>query len=61
MARQYGNCNDPEFTGIERWPNKAPGSQSVDARDTIGSGNCWCGEAPGHDWPGKADGAPHPR
>jgi hypothetical protein len=24
-------------------------------------GGCWCGEANGHDWPGKADGAPHPR
>ncbi len=22
---------------------------------------CWCGEPFGHDWPGKADGAPHPR
>ena len=27
----------------------------------IGSCNCWCGELPGHSWPGKADGAPHPR
>jgi hypothetical protein len=22
---------------------------------------CWCGEPFGHDWPGKGDGAPHPR
>lgn len=22
---------------------------------------CWCGEPYGHDWAGKADGAPHPR
>jgi hypothetical protein len=22
---------------------------------------CWCGEPYGHDWEGKADGAPHPR
>jgi hypothetical protein len=22
---------------------------------------CWCGSEFGHDWPGKADGAPHPR
>jgi hypothetical protein len=25
-------------------------------------GGCWCGNpTPYHDWPGKADGAPHPR
>lgn len=28
---------------------------------TLGSGDCWCGEPFGHDWPGRADGAPHPR
>lgn len=22
---------------------------------------CWCGAERGHDWPGKGDGAPHPR
>jgi hypothetical protein len=22
---------------------------------------CWCAEPVGHDWPGKADGEPHPR
>ena len=22
---------------------------------------CWCGEKYGHDWPGKAEGGPHPR
>ena len=22
---------------------------------------CWCGQPCGHDWPGRADGAPHPR
>lgn len=24
-------------------------------------GCCWCGEPTFHDWPGKQDGAPHPR
>jgi len=24
-------------------------------------GGCWCGGENGHDWAGKADGAPHPR
>lgn len=24
-------------------------------------GGCWCGEPSGHDWPGRAQGAPHPR
>lgn len=22
---------------------------------------CWCGQPMGHDWPGKADKAPHPQ
>src|ERR1039457_1650309 len=25
------------------------------------AGRCWCGDLHGHDWPGKADGMPHPR
>lgn len=28
---------------------------------TIAALGCWCGEHHGHDWPGKADGKPHPR
>lgn len=27
----------------------------------LGSGRCWCGQTLGHDWPAKAQGAPHPR
>jgi len=27
----------------------------------VGTGLCWCGERYNHDWPGKEDGAPHPR
>ncbi len=28
----------------------------------IGRGGvCWCEQPNGHDWPGKTDGAPHPR
>jgi len=27
----------------------------------IAAGGCWCGEELDHDWPGKDDGAPHPR
>jgi hypothetical protein len=27
----------------------------------LGSHGCWCGGPYCHDWPGKADGAPHPR
>lgn len=23
--------------------------------------HCWCGQVTDHGWPGKADGAPHPR
>jgi hypothetical protein len=24
-------------------------------------GACWCGEQVDHDWPGRAEGKPHPR
>jgi hypothetical protein len=27
----------------------------------IAAHECWCGGPFEHDWPGKADGAPHPR
>lgn len=28
---------------------------------TLGEhGGCWCGEPYDHEWPGKADGEPHP-
>lgn len=27
----------------------------------IATPGCWCGGSFGHDWPGKEDGAPHPR
>lgn len=29
--------------------------------EVIGTWYCWCGQAPAHDWPGKAAGKPHPR
>jgi hypothetical protein len=32
----------------------------VTARDTIAAHGCWCGDDFGHDWPGKAEGEPHP-
>lgn len=27
----------------------------------LSGGGCWCGSDFGHSWPGKAEGAPHPR
>jgi hypothetical protein len=27
----------------------------------ISGRGCWCGDPNGHDWPGKDEGAPHPR
>jgi len=36
--------------------------QNPDAGLPVLSGlGCWCGARFGHDWTGKADGAPHPR
>lgn len=38
------------------------GSKNVGPDQTIGSfEHCWCDQRLPHDWPGQADGAPHPR
>lgn len=59
---QFGRATDPEHTGIRRWDDKPGGSASVSWRDTIGATDrCWCGHPAGHDWPGRAQGVPHPR
>jgi len=52
------------FGGSFRGVTPAPhgGSVSVQPDDTAGSMDyCWCGLPYGHDWPGKAGGARHPR
>lgn len=51
------------FTGSYRGVPAVPhgGAASVKLSDIIGTPECWCGEAYGHDWPGKTVGAPHPR
>lgn len=28
---------------------------------TISVGGCWCGKPVNHTWPGRGEGAPHPR
>ncbi len=58
----------PTLDDIERRPdgpqtrpkirdNREPSTR----RMAPGGPGCWCGETQGHDWPGKDDGAPHPR
>lgn len=44
------------------WSTRKPlrGGSKSDLR-TIAAGGCWCGRHQSHDWPGKSDGAPHPR
>jgi hypothetical protein len=46
--------------GMRHADNRDP--STVGYASVIGRlGGCWCGELLGHDWPGKADGSPHPR
>jgi len=42
-----------------REPVYAEGTRPGDM--AAGGCGCWCGEPQGHAWPGKANGAPHPR
>lgn len=58
MSQQFGRSTDPEKTGVRRWETRAGSKTEL---RTIGCDGCWCGKPNGHDWPGKADGAPHPR
>jgi hypothetical protein len=57
----------PTLESIERRPDgpqtrpRPPGSKTPGLKTLGGQGGCWCGETYGHDWAGKADGAPHPR
>lgn len=40
-----------------------PYRRQTDQRDTPVLGSlafCWCGDVARHDWPGKANGTPHP-
>jgi hypothetical protein len=37
------------------------GSGTGERLRPIAAGGCWCGKEYDHDWPGKADGEPHPR
>ena len=41
---------------------KAAQAKPEERLQVIGHGTtCWCGEPMGHDWPGRDEGAPHPR
>jgi len=51
---------DPEFSGIEPAPSYRPRVGDDVRLQVLGSYGCWCGEPPGHDWPGKATGSKHP-
>ena len=39
--------------------NRLPATNSWNL--PLSCGGCWCGLPNGHPWPGKAEGAPHPR
>lgn len=43
---------------LARRDNREPSTRGTSLG---GGGGCWCGADFGHDWPGKADGVPHPR
>jgi hypothetical protein len=64
-ARPRDAARSKERTMAVQWrhrkwgrDNREPSTVGVSA---LSAGGCWCGEKNGHDRPGKADGAPHPR
>lgn len=48
-ARAYDKDSREYYESLD--PNRLPPSDM----------RCWCGGELNHDWPGKADDAPHPR
>lgn len=56
-----GPCWRSECQRACYYPDVCSESDPDPARGVIAAGGCWCGEDHGHDWPGKTEGAPHPR
>lgn len=56
---QMGDFADDDRPDWGARPSSVGGS--AQRLPTIACPGCWCGLAFGHDWPGKADGKPHPR
>jgi hypothetical protein len=55
----------PMLGEIEEKPDHGhwgrPGGSMFSTMPVIGSAGCWCGAPGAHDWPGRSEGAPHPR
>lgn len=63
-AGQRSVADPDNFTGSFRGvaAPKRGGPAYVKPEETLGDDeHCWCGQPAGHDWAGKAGGAPHPR
>lgn len=59
MSERHTKQND--FHGQLHRTEKPRGGGAKQNLRVIAAPGCWCGLPFGHDWPGKSDGAPHPR
>jgi hypothetical protein len=60
--RQYLPSGDPGSHESARVRDALRGAPPERLTGPVIAGpGCWCGRELGHDWPGKAAGAPHPR
>lgn len=58
----YDKSDDAAWEGrTRRAATHGTGRGTGEGLRVIYGPGCWCGERNGHDWPGKAEGAPHPR
>lgn len=55
-ATSYETDVRARLSGVRWRDNREPSTRG----DPLGGRDCWCGEPGRPDWPGKADGAPHP-
>lgn len=64
-VRGREECRENYYDGIDS-KSPAPKVRVADREPAIRvmagvNLGCWCGQSYGHDWPGKSEGAPHPR
>lgn len=54
---------DTAAVAVRYWTASKRDNRDPATRDAVLAelDRCWCGDPSGHGWPGKADGAPHPR
>lgn len=57
------DCREAYLDGKQRSRDATPPTRTAPLPKAIAPvhGGCWCGRPSDHDWPNRAEGAPHPK